>query len=137
MTRTPMSTITRPTTRIAYRATAVTVPLNRLPSGSPASAPGASPDASCHGPVGAPPLSFFFERGSALTDASLAVLTTDHPPAAVLDVARAVRPGSRSSARAPGWGVAPTAAAQTPVAASPGVRRAEPRVAPRRRTPGR
>src|SRR5712692_7254683 len=89
MTRTPMSTITRPTTRIAYRATAVTVPLNRLPSGSPASAPGASPDASCHGPVGAPPLSFFFERGSALTDASLAVLTTDHPPAAVLDVARA------------------------------------------------
>src|SRR5438132_11034054 len=88
MTRTPMSTITRPTTRMAYCANAINVPAGRLPSGSSASSPGASPEASCHDDVGAPPLSFFFDSGSA-TAPSLLVLTTDHAPAEVADAAGA------------------------------------------------
>src|SRR5947208_849303 len=88
MTRTPMSTITRPTTRMAYWANAINVPAGRLPSGSSASSPGASPEASCHDDAGAPPLSFFFDSGSA-TAPSLLVLTTDHAPAEVADAAGA------------------------------------------------
>src|SRR5712671_2095548 len=59
------------------------VPLERLTSGSSASMPGASPEASCHDAVGAP-LSFFlfFESGSAEVAESLLSLTTDHAPAA-------------------------------------------------------
>src|SRR2546425_9891805 len=88
MTRTPMSTITRPTTRMAYWANAINVPADRLASGSSASSPGASPEASCHDEVGAPPLSFFLDSGCA-TAPSLLVLTTDHAPAAVADAAGA------------------------------------------------
>src|SRR2546426_11456468 len=88
MTRTPMSTITRPTTRMAYWANAINVPADRLASGSSASSPRASPEASCHDEVGAPPLSFFLDSGCA-TAPSLLVLTTDHAPAAVADAAGA------------------------------------------------
>src|SRR2546426_282119 len=88
MTRTPMSTITRPTTRMAYWANAINVPADRLASGSSASSPRASPEASCHDEVGAPPLSFFLESGCA-TAPSLLVLTTDHEPAEVADAAGA------------------------------------------------
>src|SRR3989442_15835830 len=88
MTRTPMSTITRPTTRMAYWANAINVPADRLASGSSASSPGASPEASCHDEVGAPPLSFFLDSGCA-TAPSLLVLTTDHAPAEVADAAGA------------------------------------------------
>src|SRR3989454_11145394 len=88
MTRTPMSTITRPTTRMAYWANAINVPADRLASGSSASSPRASPEASCHDEVGAPPLAFFLDSGCA-TAPSLLVLTTDHAPAAVADAAGA------------------------------------------------
>src|SRR2546428_3156761 len=99
MTRTPMSTITRPTTRMAYWANAINVPADRLASGSSASSPGASPEASCHDEVGAPPLSFFLHSGCA-TAPSLLVLTTDHAPAAVADAAGAPRsPGRLGFAR--------------------------------------
>src|SRR2546428_13989347 len=99
MTRTPMSTITRPTTRMAYWANAINVPADRLASGSSASSPGASPEASCHDEVGAPPLSFFLDSGCA-TAPSLLVLTTDHAPAAVADAAGGPGPaGGLGSAR--------------------------------------
>src|SRR5207302_1261812 len=67
---------------------AINVPAGRLPWGSSASSPGASPEASCHDDAGAPPLSFFFDSGSA-TAPSLLVLTTDHAPAEVADAAGA------------------------------------------------
>src|SRR2546427_10144795 len=58
-------------------------------SGSSASAPGASPEASCHDEVAIPlSLSFFFDSVGA-TVPSLVVLTTDQEPAAVPDAAGA------------------------------------------------
>ena len=81
-----MRTITRPTTSTAYCATAITVPLERLAAGSSDSMPGASPEASCHDPVATSPFPFFFfDPPSALAESSLAELTTDHPPAAVVE----------------------------------------------------
>src|SRR2546427_6485605 len=58
-------------------------------SGSSASAPGASPEASCHDEVAIPlSLSFFFDSFGA-TVPSLVVLTTDQEPAAVPEAAGA------------------------------------------------
>src|SRR5437899_6553488 len=88
MTRTPINTITKPTTSTAYWATAISVPLDRCTSGSSASVPGALPEASCHAEVGAPFSFFFFESGCA-TVSSLVVLTTDHEPAEVPEAAGA------------------------------------------------
>src|SRR3989442_1606824 len=58
-------------------------------SGSSASVPGASPEASCHDEVAIPlSLSFFFDSFGA-TVPSLVVLTTDQEPAAVPEAAGA------------------------------------------------
>src|SRR3989441_12494009 len=88
MTMQPRRAITRTTTSMAYWPNAINVPADPLASGSSASSPRASPEASCHDEVGAPPLSFFFESGCA-TAPSLLVLTTDHEPAEVADAAGA------------------------------------------------
>src|SRR5438552_8607899 len=81
------------------------VPLERLASGSSDSRPGASPDASCQAEVG-PPASFLmrFESGAALSSGSLLELTTDHDPAAEVDVA-AEAAGAAAGSAARGAGV--------------------------------
>src|SRR2546421_11447258 len=71
-------------------------------SGSSASVPGASPEASCHDEVAIPlSLSFFFDSVGA-TVPSLVVLTTDQEPAAVPDAAGAT--GSAGGSGSAGLG---------------------------------
>ena len=102
ITSTPIRTITRPTTSTAYCATATMVPLGRCGSGSSASIPGASPEASSQDELGASSFFLFFDpflvSGSAPAD-SLVVLTTDHPPADV-DAAAGARVGAGASGSA-------------------------------------
>src|SRR5437899_1590623 len=86
MTSTPISSMTSPPTTTGYRATAITVAVDPLATGSSASRLGASPDASCHEPV-APPSRFFLPPS--WVTGSLSMLTTDHAPAAVPEVAGA------------------------------------------------
>src|SRR3989440_8292372 len=101
MPRTRIKPMPGPTTSPASWAPAMMVPLERLASGSSDSRPGASPDASCQAEVGPPP-SFLlrFESGSALSSGSLLELTTDHDPAAEVDVAAEAAGATGSGAAA-------------------------------------
>src|SRR3989475_2687357 len=94
MTNTPISTITSPTTRTAYCATAM-AELGTLISATPAS-PGAPPEASCHAPVSAF-LSFFRFLLAPVTASSVTSLlsdTIDHDAPAPAGVSTGAAAGS-------------------------------------------
>src|SRR2546427_12788095 len=94
MTNTPISTITSPTTRTAYCATAM-AELGTLISSTPSS-PGAPPEASCHDPVSAF-LSFFRFLLAPVTASSVTSLlsdTIDHDAPAPAGVSTGAAAGS-------------------------------------------